>query len=125
MQIDENTFRDINIAFANELSLICDKIKIDVWELIKFANLHPRVNILSPGPGVGGHCIAVDPWFMISGNENEAQLARKARDINDKKPDWVISKILESINKKVHKPSFGNAKNVSIAIYGVTFKKCW
>lgn len=91
----ENAYRDVNIAFANELSIICDKIGIDVWELIELANKHPRVNILKPGPGVGGHCIAVDPWFIVYQFPQEAKLIRTAREVNDYKPYWVINKIEE------------------------------
>lgn len=90
----ENSFRDVNIAFANELSVIADKLGVDVWELIELANHHPRVNILQPGPGVGGHCIAVDPWFIVSAAPDEARLIRSAREINDAKPGWVIDKVL-------------------------------
>lgn len=86
----ENSFRDVNIAFANELSLICSDLGIDVWELIELANHHPRVNILQPGPGVGGHCIAVDPWFIVDAAPQTARLIRSAREINDAKPQWVI-----------------------------------
>jgi UDP-N-acetyl-D-mannosaminuronic acid dehydrogenase len=89
----ENSFRDVNIAFANELSVICDKLGINVWETISLANRHPRVNILQPGPGVGGHCIAVDPWFIVSSAPDEARLIRTAREVNDAKPDWVIEKV--------------------------------
>ncbi|GAA5032598.1 UDP-N-acetyl-D-mannosamine dehydrogenase [Marivirga lumbricoides] len=89
----ENSSRDVNIAFANELSMICDKAGIDVWELIRLANKHPRVNILQPGTGVGGHCIAVDPWFIVSEFPEEAKIIRAAREINNYKTDWVIEKI--------------------------------
>jgi len=89
----ENSYRDVNIAFANELSVISDKLGIDVWELISLANHHPRVNILQPGPGVGGHCIAVDPWFVVAAAPEEARLIRQARLTNDSKPDWVVSKV--------------------------------
>jgi len=89
----ENAYRDVNIAFANELSIICDELGINVWDLIALANKHPRVNILSPGPGVGGHCLAVDPWFIIAAAPNSARVIRAARDVNDGKPDVVISKI--------------------------------
>lgn len=89
----ENSFRDVNIAFANELSVICDRLGINVWETIALANRHPRVNILQPGPGVGGHCIAVDPWFIISSAPQEARLIRTAREVNDAKPHWVIEKV--------------------------------
>ncbi|MEO4038809.1 UDP-N-acetyl-D-mannosamine dehydrogenase [Micrococcaceae bacterium Sec6.3] len=89
----ENSFRDVNIAFANELSLICAEQGIDVWELIELANHHPRVNILQPGPGVGGHCIAVDPWFIVDAAPSTARLIRAAREINDAKPRWVIGQV--------------------------------
>ncbi len=92
-KLTENSFRDVNIAFANELSIICDKLAINVWELIQLANRHPRVNILQPGPGVGGHCIAVDPWFIVSKTPEEAKLIHMARKVNDDKPHWVIDKI--------------------------------
>jgi len=96
VKLTENTSRDVNIAFANELSLICDKLDIDVWEVIRLANQHPRVNILQPGPGVGGHCIAVDPWFIIDSVPSESVLIRTAREVNLRKTDrvveWVRSK---------------------------------
>jgi UDP-N-acetyl-D-mannosaminuronic acid dehydrogenase len=92
-KLTENSFRDVNIAFANELSIICDKLDINVWELIKLANRHPRVNILQPGPGVGGHCIAVDPWFIVSKTPKESPLIRTAREVNNYKTEWVIEKI--------------------------------
>lgn len=93
----ENSFRDVNIAFANELSLICDRLGIDVWELIELANHHPRVNILQPGPGVGGHCIAVDPWFIVDAAPDLTKVIRAARDVNDGKPQWVLEKILSAV----------------------------
>ena len=102
----ENSFRDVNIAFANELSIICDKLGINVWELIKLANRHPRVNILQPGPGVGGHCIAVDPWFVVASAPEEARLIRTAREVNDSKPGWVINKVLEQ-TKNFTSPTIG------------------
>lgn len=89
----ENSFRDVNIAFANELSMIADEIGVDVWEVIELANRHPRVNILQPGPGVGGHCIAVDPWFIVAAAPDTATMIRNAREINDAKPEWVIRQI--------------------------------
>ncbi|GAB3526635.1 UDP-N-acetyl-D-mannosamine dehydrogenase [Arthrobacter monumenti] len=92
----ENSYRDVNIAFANELSVISEKLNIDVWELISLANHHPRVNILQPGPGVGGHCIAVDPWFIVSSAPEESKLIRQARLTNDAKPEHVISKVVEA-----------------------------
>jgi len=98
-KLTENSFRDVNIAFANELSIICDKLDINVWELIKLANRHPRVNILQPGPGVGGHCIAVDPWFIVSKTPEEAKLIHTARTVNDGKPHWIIDKILAKADR--------------------------
>lgn len=95
-KLTENSFRDVNIAFANELSLIASGLGIDVWELIELANKHPRVNILQPGPGVGGHCIAVDPWFIVSTDPENSHLIRTARETNDKKPDWVIEQVKEA-----------------------------
>lgn len=101
-KLTENTFRDVNIAFANELSLICDQEGINVWELISLANRHPRVKILSPGPGVGGHCIAVDPWFIVSRAPELARLIKTAREVNDFKPSWVIEKVKRSAEKFKH-----------------------
>ena len=92
-KLTENAFRDVNIAFANELSLICDRLKVDVWELIRLANRHPRVKILQPGPGVGGHCIAVDPWFIVAAAPEEARLIRTAREVNDHKPHHVVAQV--------------------------------
>lgn len=114
VKLTENAFRDVNIAFANELSMICDKDKINIWELIRLANLHPRVNILSPGPGVGGHCIAVDPWFIVHGNPKEAQLIKKAREVNDHKPHYILKKIEEKAK---------TLKSPVIACLGLTYKK--
>lgn len=91
-KLTENAFRDVNIAFANELSLISDRMGVDVWELIRLANRHPRVNILQPGCGVGGHCIAVDPWFIVDSAPEQARLIRAARIVNDGKPDFVIER---------------------------------
>ena len=92
VRLAENSFRDVNIAFANELSMICSELEIDSKNLIKIANDHPRVNILNPGPGVGGHCIAVDPWFIVSKTPNQAKLIRTAREVNIQKSNWVINK---------------------------------
>jgi UDP-N-acetyl-D-mannosaminuronic acid dehydrogenase len=92
-KLTENAFRDVNIAFANELSLVCDKLDINVWDLIELANRHPRVNILSPGPGVGGHCIAVDPWFIVHSAPELTRLMRSAREINDAKPHYVVNRV--------------------------------
>ena len=105
-KLTENSFRDVNIAFANELSLICDKEGINVWNLISLANRHPRVNILQPGPGVGGHCIAVDPWFIVARNPDLARLIRAARVVNDSKPEWVIAKVKAAADK-LKKPVIG------------------
>ena len=91
-KLTENSFRDVNIAFANELSILCDKFGINVWELISLANRHPRVNILSPGCGVGGHCIAVDPWFIVHAGGNDAKLIKTAREVNNYKMQWVVKK---------------------------------
>ncbi|WP_418909121.1 UDP-N-acetyl-D-mannosamine dehydrogenase [Glutamicibacter endophyticus] len=110
----ENSFRDVNIAFANELSVISDKLGIDVWELIELANRHPRVNILQPGPGVGGHCIAVDPWFIVSAVPEQAQIIRQARETNDAKPNWVISKVEEATKS--------DKFNGKVALLGLAFK---
>lgn len=109
----ENSFRDVNIAFANELSIICDKLGIDVWEMIRLANHHPRVNILQPGPGVGGHCIAVDPWFIVSAAPEEAKLIRQARSTNDSKPDWVVEQTVQLV---------GTLTDAKIAVLGLAFK---
>lgn len=96
VKLVENSFRDVNIAFANELSMICDRLGLNVWELIRLANRHPRVNILRPGCGVGGHCIAVDPWFIADACPQEARLIRTAREVNDAKPHHVTSRIREA-----------------------------
>lgn len=109
----ENSFRDVNIAFANELSLVADRLGIDVWELIRLANHHPRVNILQPGPGVGGHCIAVDPWFLVDAAPQEARLIRTAREVNDAKPRWVLDKVLDAV---------AGVEAPVVAAYGLAFK---
>lgn len=121
-KLTENSFRDVNIAFANELSIICDKLSIDVWELITLANRHPRVNILQPGPGVGGHCIAVDPWFIVSAAPEQAKLIREARVINDGKPDWVINKVKAEISDCLNGNRNKTIADIKIACYGLTFK---
>ena len=113
----ENSFRDVNIAFANELSIICDKLNINVWNMIDLANHHPRVNILQPGPGVGGHCIAVDPWFIIDSAPEESKLIKTARVINDSKPDFVLDKVNLAINATNLQKS-----DLKIACLGITFK---
>jgi UDP-N-acetyl-D-mannosaminuronic acid dehydrogenase len=114
----ENSFRDVNIAFANELSMICDKANINVWELIKLANRHPRVNILQPGPGVGGHCIAVDPWFIVSAYPNETNIIKQARLTNDYKSEWVIEKIKNCILNF----QFTHNRFPKVAYLGLSFK---
>ena len=111
----EKRFTDVNIAFANELSVLCDKVNIDVRELIKLANLHPRVEILSPGAGVGGHCIAVDPWFIVSSDPKNSKLIKTAREVNDTKPNWVVDKIEKCIKNN-------DEVETAIAIYGLSFK---
>lgn len=121
-KLTENSFRDVNIAFANELSIICDKLNINVWELITLASRHPRVNILQPGPGVGGHCIAVDPWFIVSKTPDEAKLIRTARLVNDGKPEWVINKVKLAIADFLQANPKKTAKDVTIACYGLAFK---
>lgn len=113
-KLTENASRDVAIAFANELSLVCDALGADVWELIKLANLHPRVNILKPGPGVGGHCIAVDPWFIIDSAPDVTPLMQAARKVNDHKPETVIQKIIAGAQRYA-KPT--------IAFLGIAFKK--
>lgn len=117
----ENSFRDVNIAFANELSIICSELNIDVWELIELANHHPRVNILQPGAGVGGHCLAVDPWFIVARSPEHARLIRTAREVNDSKPQWILEKIKVAVAdcamEKNCKPS-----ELSIACLGLAFK---
>jgi len=116
-KLAENSFRDVNIAFANELSLICDKLDINVWELIKLANRHPRVNILQPGPGVGGHCIAVDPWFIVDSAPDEAKLIRTARLVNENKPLFVMNKVDQAV-QAIGK----DTSELSIACLGLSFK---
>jgi UDP-N-acetyl-D-mannosaminuronic acid dehydrogenase len=112
-KLTENSFRDVNIAFANELSLISDKLDVDVWDLIELANRHPRVDILRPGPGVGGHCIAVDPWFIVASAPKEARLIRMARDVNDAKPNYVVEKV---------KAAAERFKKPVIACLGLSYK---
>jgi|SRR3990167_1290455 len=113
-KLTENAFRDVNIAFANELSMICDAENINVWELIALANRHPRVKILQPGPGVGGHCIAVDPWFIVASNPSQAKLIRTAREVNDYKARYVLQNVLK-IASTLQQPT--------IACLGISFKK--
>lgn len=112
-KLTENAFRDTNIAFANELSLLCKRLDINVWELIELANRHPRVNILQPGPGVGGHCIAVDPWFIVDSAPDLARMVRTAREVNDSKPKMVVQEIVERAHK---------FKKPVVACFGIAFK---
>lgn len=121
-KLTENSFRDVNIAFANELSIICDKLGVDVWELVRLANRHPRVNILQPGPGVGGHCIAVDPWFIVDSAPEQARLIRTARQVNDAKPAWVIEKLHAAIGSHLSRHPEKSAKDVVVACFGLAFK---
>jgi UDP-N-acetyl-D-mannosaminuronic acid dehydrogenase len=118
-KLTENSFRDVNIAFANELSIICDRLGIDVWELIALANRHPRVQILQPGAGVGGHCIAVDPWFIVAAAPEEARLIRTAREVNDHKPEWVLSKVDAALAAL---PAGPGTRRPVVACYGLAFK---
>lgn len=117
-KLTENASRDVSIAFANELSIISDKLDINVWELIELANHHPRVNILQPGAGVGGHCIAVDPWFIVNQNPEEAKIIRAAREINDNKPNWVI----EKINVEISRLKSEGVEKPTVALLGLAFK---
>lgn len=121
-KLTENSFRDINIAFANELSLICERLDVDVWELIQLANRHPRVNILQPGPGVGGHCIAIDPWFVVASAPDQARLIRMAREVNDAKPAWVIDQVQAAIGAHLMDTPGQAAGDVVLACYGLAFK---
>ena len=113
VKLTENSSRDVQIAFANELSMICESEGINAWEVIELANRHPRVNILNPGPGVGGHCIAVDPWFIVDRSPEYANLIRTAREVNDAKPDWVIERVKKCADK---------FKEPTIACLGLAFK---
>ncbi len=113
VKLTENSSRDVQIAFANELSMICETESINTWEVIRLANRHPRVNILNPGPGVGGHCIAVDPWFIVDRAPEHSRLIRTAREVNDSKPEWVIERVIAQAEK---------FKNPVIACLGLAFK---
>lgn len=115
VKLVENSFRDVNIAFANELSRVCDKLNLNIWKVIELANKHPRVNILKPGPGVGGHCIAVDPFFIIEKAPNEASIIKTARSVNDSRPDYIVEKVERAVEKtKIKRPI--------IACLGITYK---
>ena len=113
VKLTENAFRDVNIAYANELSMICEDLEVDVWELIGLANRHPRVNILQPGCGVGGHCIAVDPWFIVNTAPERARLIRQAREVNDSKPKFVIEQVRDALAK---------TRGGRVACLGLAFK---
>lgn len=117
IKVVENTFRDINIAFANELTQICKEIDLDVYEIIRIANMHPRVNILTPGPGVGGHCISVDPWFLVGDYPGLANLILAARKINDSMPEYVLKRLSEIMRDR------GYSDYTRIGLYGITYKE--
>lgn len=112
-KLAENSYRDVNIAFANELSIVCEKLDVNVWDLVKLANHHPRVQILDPGPGVGGHCLAIDPWFIVSRAPEEARLIRTARTVNDAKSDFVVNQIRKITS---------GLNNPKIAFFGLAYK---
>lgn len=114
VKLAENTYRDINIAFSNELAIICGKYGINIWEIIKFANMHPRVKILNPGPGVGGHCIPIDPWFILENIEIKNTIIEKARDINDRTPFRIVEEIIDILKKY---------KNPKVTLFGVSYKE--
>ena len=116
-KVVENTFRDINIAFANELARICRREDMDVYELIKIANKHPRVNILQPGPGVGGHCISVDPWFLVGDYPDLVNIILSARQVNDSMPEFVIDRIRTIMNEN------GITDISRVGLYGLTYKE--
>ncbi len=120
-KLTENSFRDVNIAFANELSMICHDQQINVWQLIALANRHPRVNILQPGPGVGGHCIAVDPWFIVAQNPQQSRLIHTARQVNDSKPEWVVNQVKQQLADCLNQSSL-RAAEVTVACFGLAFK---
>lgn len=113
VKLTENAFRDVNIAFANELSMVCEDVGVDVWKVIEFANRHPRVSILSPGAGVGGHCIAVDPWFVVASAPERARLMRMARDVNDSKPVFVVDQVDQAL---------ADRPGARVACLGLTYK---
>lgn len=113
-KLTENAFRDVNIALANELSNICQEVGVDIWELIRLANRHPRVEILEPGPGVGGHCIAVDPWFLVEAAPTEARLIRVAREVNDRQPSRVVSQVIQGLQDR---------RSARIAVLGLSYKR--
>jgi len=120
-KLTENSYRDVNIAFANELSIICNELGINVWDLIKLSNHHPRVDILQPGPGVGGHCIAIDPWFIVSSSPKSSKLIRTAREVNNAKPKWVLQK-LKDVVKEVQSVKNLERNKISVSCFGLAFK---
>lgn len=121
-KLTENSFRDVNIAFANELSTIAHELEINVWELIALANRHPRVNILTPGAGVGGHCIAVDPWFIVDACPEQSQLIRTAREVNDAKPEWVLSRVSTALEALHRDQPSATRSEMTVACLGLAFK---
>jgi len=121
-KLTENSFRDVNIAFANELSMVCDTLSVNVWELIALANHHPRVNILQPGAGVGGHCIAVDPWFIVSSVPGQARIIRTAREVNDYKPEWVLDKVKAAMTDALSSKPGRAMADIKVACLGLAFK---
>ena len=121
-KLTENSCRDVQIAFANELSVICDELDINVWELIDLANRHPRIDILKPGPGVGGHCIAVDPWFIVNNSPQHAKLIKTARLVNNEKPKWVLNKFKVAVADYLQDNCSKNVGDITVACYGLAFK---
>jgi UDP-N-acetyl-D-mannosaminuronic acid dehydrogenase len=121
-KLTENASRDVGIAFANELSMVCDSLGVDVWELINLANLHPRVNILQPGAGVGGHCIAVDPWFIAASAPSLTGLIQMARNVNNNKPEWVIDKVKNAADQLIERGLFAETGDITVACFGLSFK---
>jgi UDP-N-acetyl-D-mannosaminuronic acid dehydrogenase len=121
-KLTENSYRDVNIAFANELSTICHELDINVWELIALANRHPRVNILTPGAGVGGHCIAVDPWFIVDACPEQAKIIRAAREVNDAKPQWVLQRVNDALAYYHQAHPQARRSDLTVACLGVAFK---
>ena len=113
VKLTENAFRDTNIAFANELSVVCERHHVDVWEVIDLANRHPRVNILRPGPGVGGHCIAVDPWFIVDSAPELTRLIKTSREVNDSKISWTVERAAALVEDQAY---------AKVACYGLAFK---
>jgi UDP-N-acetyl-D-mannosaminuronic acid dehydrogenase len=121
-KLTENSFRDVNIAFANEVSQICERLQINPWELVRLANHHPRVNILQPGAGVGGHCIAVDPWFIVDKTPDLARLIRTAREVNNGKPAWILQRIEAALRAALEAGRRPDESALRIAVLGLAFK---